>query len=109
MAEYRERLAQRERDAAAVRAEWAARAAAASDTAAEAQNTEIRQVKSLMLHNSEAAALKSLLENNGARSASSWSPITNIQCSTVIDLGKQKWVCTGEQARAQRPTTASGQ
>jgi hypothetical protein len=106
MAEYRERLAQRERDAAAVRAEWAARAAAASDTA---QNTEIRQVKSLMLHNSEAAALKSLLENNGARNGPNWAPITNIQCSTLIDLGKQKWVCTGEQARAQRPTTASGQ
>lgn len=109
MAEYRERLAQRERDAAAVRAEWATRAAAASGAPGKAQQVEIRQVKSLMLHNSEDAALKSLLENNGARNGPNWAPITNIQCSTVMDLGKQKWICTGEQARIRTPTTASGQ
>lgn len=118
LAEHREKVAQMERDAAAIRAQWAQRAAGiedneqrkvAADAPVKAQQTEIKKVKSLSLHNSEAAALKSLLDNNGARNGPSWAPITNIQCSTVVDLGKQKWICTGEQARVQTPTTASGQ
>lgn len=109
LADHNARVAQMERDAAAARAEWATRTAAASGAPGKVQQVVTRQVKSLMLHNSEDAALKSLLENNGARNGPNWAPITNIRCSTVMDLGKQKWICTGEQARAQTPTTASGQ